>query len=328
MKICIGDKSYFTFRGMKSYELPLCSADTRFLMRARLHPKADDGLGDRVILDPVFPFLDRETLFDFLDSREGSYAFRGGVVLREGAPLSKDPFPHAPALGLFTLANYAALTVIARRESAKRCLSEGALVMEGAEVSFFAEVGEGALIHSGARILGRCKIGENVEISGDSVLIDSVVGDWTTVRSSMLVNSSVGNGCSVGPFAYLREESEVGDGCRVGDFVELKRAKLGSGTKAAHLAYVGDAELGKKVNIGCGAVFANYDGKKKSRTLVGNGCFIGSNCNLIAPLKLGDGAFLAAGTTLTQDLNAEDFCVGRCRETVKPKRGKQYYDPK
>lgn len=298
-------------------------------MKERLGARDEaEFAGEGVVLDPVFPFLTRERLFSYLEEREGSYRFAGGFVMRAGAPMSEVRRAGAGGLGhaLFSLEDLPAVLSEAARESAALHRSRGALVEEGAEVDYTAVLGEGAVVRRGSRVRGHCTVGANAEIVG-SDLQDCEVGEGTTVKYSVLVGAKVGKNCSVGPFAYLRAGSEIGDGCRVGDFVEVKNAKIGRATKVSHLAYVGDADVGEKVNVGCGAVFVNYDGRKKSRTVVGNGCFIGSNCNLVAPLRLGDGAFLAAGSTLTQDLAEGDFCVARAREVVKPSRGKRYYDP-
>lgn len=137
----------------------------------------------------------------------------------------------------------------------------------------------------------------------------------------------VGAGSRIGPYAYLRKGAKVGHGCRVGDFTEIKNAALGDGSKMAHLAYLGDADVGKNCNIGCGVVFVNYDGKEKHRSVVEDDCFIGSNCNVVAPVHMRKGTYLACGTTLTRDLQAGDFCIGRVRETVKPGRAAKYYPP-
>lgn len=299
-------------------------------MKERLGAEETEAEGDRVVLFPVYPFLNRDQLFHYLDEREGSYRFPGGYVIRDGCPLSEMPRRSAVSLGqgLFSLADYPSLLSRARHESAAYHLKKGALVEEGAEVSFVADLKSGAIVRKGARIVGRCEIGENAEIGAGTELIDSTIGAETTVKNSYISGSSVGRSCSVGPNAYLRPGTEVGDGCRIGDFVELKNAKIGHGTKISHLAYVGDAVLGEQVNVGCGVVFVNYDGRKKSQTVVGDKCFIGSNCNLIAPLVIGDNAFLAAGTTLTQDLAPKDFCIGRCRESIKQGRAEKYYSPK
>ncbi len=135
----------------------------------------------------------------------------------------------------------------------------------------------------------------------------------------------IGAGSRVGPYAYLRKGSRVGRQCRVGDFTEMKNASLGDGSKMAHLSYLGDASVGRNCNIGCGAVFVNYDGRAKHRTVVGDDCFIGSNCNLVAPVFVGNGAYIACGSTLTRSLEAGDFCIARARETVKKGRGSAYY---
>ena len=126
-------------------------------------------------------------------------------------------------------------------------------------------------------------------------------------------------GASVGPYARLRG-ADVGEGCRIGDFVEVKASKLGGGVKAAHLAYIGDASVGEGTNIGCGSVFCNFDGKSKHSTRVGKNCFIGANANLVAPISVGDGAFIAAGTTLTEDVADNTFTVGRVRQNTKNKK--------
>lgn len=328
MRIYLKEQDYFTFRGVGSSRLDLLGLSVYEHMMTRLQAYEDQKEGDRVVLYPVYPFLTREKLFSYLEEREGSYYFPGGYVLRSGHPISgtcRHSFPD-PGRGLFTIADYSALLKIAAKESARLHMRKGALIEEGAEVSFTSEIGEGAIIGKGARILGASVIEKNAEISGDSCVEDSIVGENTVVISSRIIKSEIGADCRVGPNAFLRPGSKVGDGCRIGNFVELKNALIGNQTKIAHLAYVGDAEVGDRVNIGCGAVFVNYDGSRKQKSVVGNDCFIGSNCNLIAPVTLHDHSFVAAGTTLTKDLAENDFCIGRVRETVKPNQGRKYYD--
>jgi bifunctional UDP-N-acetylglucosamine pyrophosphorylase / glucosamine-1-phosphate N-acetyltransferase len=146
---------------------------------------------------------------------------------------------------------------------------------------------------------GNVSIGENCIIGQNTRIVDSTIGDETEIQSSVIIGSTVGNGTTVGPFAYLRPDSHIGDGCKVGDFVEVKNASLGDGSKASHLSYIGDAEVGKGVNIGCGVVFVNYDGIKKHHSLVKDGAFIGCNVNLISPVVLEKDAYVAAGSTVT-----------------------------
>lgn len=121
----------------------------------------------------------------------------------------------------------------------------------------------------------------------------------------------------MGPFAYIRPGSTIGDGCKVGDFVEVKNSSMGNGSKSSHLTYIGDADVGKNVNLGCGVVFVNYDGAKKYRSTVGDDSFVGCNSNLIAPVHLGEGVYVAAGTTITEDVPDDSLCIGRSRQTNK-----------
>ena len=178
------------------------------------------------------------------------------------------------------------------------------LVEEGAIIEPYVSVTR-SVVHKGARI-GCFSEVENAEIGEGAVLSRSVVRD-----------SRIGRGATVGPFAYIRMNSEVGDGCRVGDFVEVKKSTLGEGVKAAHLTYIGDASVGERTNVGCGTVFANYDGREKHKTEVGKSVFIGANTNLVAPVKIGDGAYVAAATTVTKDVKEGAFVIGRVRAEEK-----------
>lgn len=189
--------------------------------------------------------------------------------------------------------------------------------MDGVYVSCDSVVEDGAEIYAPAHISGGSHICRGAVIMPFCTLIGAHVGENTIVISSTLIKAHVCENCNVGPYAYLREGAYVGKNSRIGDFVEVKASSLGEGVKAAHLAYIGDAEVGSNVNIGCGAVFCNYDGRKKSKTVVGDDVFIGANCNLIAPLSIGRGAFIAAGTTVCGDVEEKAFCIGRARESVK-----------
>lgn len=174
-------------------------------------------------------------------------------------------------------------------------------------------IGAGTLIYPCVVIEGDVTIGENCTIGQNSRIKDSVIGDDTSVQSSVILESKVGSGTSVGPFAYLRPNSEVGDGCKVGDFVEIKNSKLGDGAKAAHLTYVGDSDVGERVNLGCGVVFVNYDGSRKYRSVVEDGAFIGCNVNLVSPVHVGKDAYIAAGSTITEDVPDGALYVARAK---------------
>lgn len=199
-------------------------------------------------------------------------------------------------LSLRTLADYPALCERIQREILLFHLRNGVLIpdMGGTYVEEEVVIGKGTYLGHGCHVERGTVIGEN---------------------------------CRIGPFAYLRTGAKVGHGCRVGDFTEIKNASLGDGSKMSHLAYLGDADVGKNCNIGCGAVFVNYDGRKKCRTIVEDNVFIGSNCNLVAPVHVGAGAYIACGSTLTCDLAANDFCIARSRETIKPQGGSGRFSP-
>ena len=174
-------------------------------------------------------------------------------------------------------------------------------------------IGAGTVIYPCVVIEGDVTIGENCTIGQNSRIKDSVIGDDTSIQSSVILESKVGSGTSVGPFAYLRPNSEVGDGCKVGDFVEITNSKLGDGAKAAHLTYVGDSDVGERVNLGCGVVFVNYDGSRKYRSVVEDGAFIGCNVNLVSPVHVGKDAYIAAGSTITEDVPDGALYVARAK---------------
>ena len=323
MKIYLLRRAFFTFGEKKGYELALAGADTLTRMQHNLNAQVIDGAppaGEKLVLYPVFPFLTAGEVSAFLAAAHGSLRFRGGFLERGGEFCEG----RDPCEGFYSLSQFPAMQERAYRESAFAHIGRGALVEEGARVDLTADVGCGAVIRRGACVYGGSTVGEDAVISGESVLADSFVGAGSVVESSRLDHARVGAGCRIGPFAFLRPGTCAGDGVRIGSFVECKNAVIGDGCKIAHLAYVGDAELGKRVNVGCGVVFVNYDGKHKSHTRVGNGAFLGSNCNLIAPVRVGDGCFLAAGTTLTRDLADGDFCIGRSRESVKSGAAEKY----
>ena len=292
-------------------------------MQRRLDAQIVDGAppsGEKIVLYPVFPFLTREKLAQFYSLHPGSVRFRGGFLERGGS-FSEGGDPDR---GMYALEDYPAIRALAFRENALMFAAGGALVEEGAQVDAGVLLGSGCIVRRGAVIRGNSVLGQNVTVGADSVLEDTAVGSGTEIVSSYISASSIGQDCSVGPFARLRPGNRIGNRVRIGAFVECKNSVIGDGCKLSHLAYVGDADLGERVNVGCGVVFANYDGKRKSRTRVGSGAFLGCNCNLVAPVRVGEGCFLAAGTTLTRDLDDGAFCIGRSRETIRPGAAEKY----
>lgn len=179
-------------------------------------------------------------------------------------------------------------------------------------------IGMDTTIYPNCRIAGATKIGEGCIIGPHSEIIDSNIADEVTVKQSVLTEATVGSKTSIGPFAYLRPGSRLGKGVKIGDFVEIKNATVDDGSKVSHLSYVGDAKIGKNVNIGCGAITVNYDGYNKHRTEIEDEAFIGSNVNLIAPLRIGKGAYVVAGSTITHSVGDNDLAIARERQTNKP----------
>lgn len=175
------------------------------------------------------------------------------------------------------------------------------------------KIGRGTVIYPCVVIEGNVEIGEDCTIGQNTRIKDSVIGNGTAVQSSVILDSRVGSDTSIGPFAYLRPNSNVGNGCKVGDFVEIKNSSLGDGAKAAHLTYVGDSDVGERVNLGCGVVFVNYDGSSKYRSVVEDGAFIGCNVNLVSPVRVGKNAYVAAGSTITKDVPDGALHVARAK---------------
>lgn len=199
-------------------------------------------------------------------------------------------------------------------------MREGVTLIDPDAVYIDASVTVGAdtVIYPGVTLEGDCVIGSGVTLYPGSRIVSSRIGDGTKVQNSVLLDAVVGENSTIGPYAYLRPGTVVGSGCRVGDFVEVKNSVIHDGAKVSHLSYIGDGEVGEKTNIGCGVVFVNYDGQKKYKTTVGKNAFVGCNVNLVAPVTVGDGAYIAAGSTVTEDVEPDALCIARSRQTVKP----------
>lgn len=186
------------------------------------------------------------------------------------------------------------------------------------------EIGCDTTIYPNVHLQEKTKIGCNVTILPNSFLRNATIGDGTIIDSSKIVESSVGCNTTIGPMTHLRNNTEISDNCRIGNFVEFKNSYFGEGSKCAHLTYIGDSDVGKKVNFGCGVVTVNYDGKNKFRTTIKDGAFIGSNCNLIAPVTIGENVLLAAGSTITNSVEDGDMGIARSRQSIKKGYGTQY----
>lgn len=178
-------------------------------------------------------------------------------------------------------------------------------------------------IERDVKIMGETVIGEDTTIESGSRLTNMKIGKGVRVRQSILEDSIVEDRVDIGPFAHLRPGAVLKEGAHVGNFVEVKNATMGAGTKAGHLAYIGDADLGDGINVGCGVIFVNYDGKKKHRSVVEDGAFIGSNANVVAPVHIGGRAYIAAGSTVTEDVEEGKLVIARARQVAKERHEKK-----
>lgn len=187
-------------------------------------------------------------------------------------------------------------------------------------------IGKNVIIYPNNTIEKGSIIEDNVTLLPGNFISASRVGKGSKVHQSFIENSQIGQGCLIGPYAHLRPKTVLKDNVKVGNFCEIKNSQIGENTKISHLAYVGDAIVGQNCNIGCGAIFVNYNGKIKAKTIVGNSCFIGSNVNVIAPVSLSDKTYICAGTTVTQSTMQEDFVIGRVPNCVKAHYSQKYLD--
>lgn len=188
---------------------------------------------------------------------------------------------------------------------------ESVYIEDGVEIGNDTEICQNVTIKSGTKIGSDCVIGSG------SMLDRAVIHDGVDVLSSVILESEVDEGTHVGPFAYIRPNCHVGKEVKVGDFVELKNSNIDDGTKISHLTYIGDSDVGKRVNFGCGTVTCNYDGKKKYRTTIGDDCFVGCNTNFVSPINVGDGVYIAAGSTITEDIPENSLSIARVRQVNK-----------
>lgn len=271
--------------------------------------------------------FDNELLFDALkqvgnNNAQGEYYLpdvisiakeAGEVVAAHTAPTFDE------TIGVNDRVALSQAEAIMRKRTNERLMREGVTFMDPASTYISPDVviGSDTVIYPGTVILGKTTIGSECVIGPNSDIRNSVIEDHAVVRQSVVTDSRIGEAAQVGPFAHLRQQAVLGANTRVGNFVEIKKSTFGDGAKASHLSYIGDASIGERVNLGCGSITVNYDGKNKFETVVEDDAFVGCNVNLIAPVKVGKGAIVAAGSTITSDVPEEALAIARERQTNK-----------
>lgn len=272
--------------------------------------------------------FDNQKLFQALDkvtnqNNQGEYYLTDviGILQREGnaivACLLEDP---AEAIGVNDRIALGEAEHLMRLRINAGHQTNGVTLIDAGNTYIDADVSIGAdtIIYPGSVLRGNTTVGEDCSIGPATELTNTIIGNGTTIKQTVTEGAVVGEGCNVGPFAFLRPGTKLGNHVKIGDFVEIKNTTIGDNSKVPHLSYVGDATVGTNVNIGCGAITANYDGYNKSKTEIGDNVFVGSNSNLIAPLKVGSGAYIVAGSTITQNVAENDLAIARERQVNKP----------
>jgi bifunctional UDP-N-acetylglucosamine pyrophosphorylase / glucosamine-1-phosphate N-acetyltransferase len=234
------------------------------------------------------------------------------VVLRTSNP--------AEILGSNTRAEMMEIDAIFRMAKCRQLMDAGASIFfpQTCVIDADVEVGPDTVIEPFVQLLGRTRIGGDCRIRSYSVILNSEIGEGVTVRpGSILDDARVDTGAIIGPYSHLRPGSEIGADAHVGNFVETKKVKLGKGSKANHLTYLGDADIGAGVNVGAGTITCNYDGVHKHRTEIGDNVFVGSDSTLVAPVKIGKGAYIGAASCITEDVPEDSLALGRSRQVTK-----------
>ncbi len=253
------------------------------------------------------------------DNRQGEYYLTDviGLLAGQGAKVwAETAADHQATMGINSRQQLAEAEGILRRRKLAELMDEGVTVMDPASTFIDAGVAIGAdsVIYPFTWLEGTTTIGRGCAIGPNTRLTDVTVGDEATIHFSYAHECSIGSKVTVGPYVHLRPQSELAAGVKVGNFVEIKNSKVGLGSKVPHLSYIGDTDMGAGVNIGSGTITVNYDGKKKHRTVIEDEAFIGCNTNLVAPVSVGHGSYIGAGSTITKDVPPGALAVGRARQ--------------
>ena len=296
--------------------------------------------GKTLLLSPFYPLATKSDYLKMLDSTD-----EDGAVMLDDDGLCKifmlpnnkiKNFEHIDFKGLSIEASsgkkvdeFAQIPEITRelqKRINRKLIDKGVNIVdpESTYICEDATIDKNTIIYPNVVIEGKCLIGKNNVIEGTTYLNNVVIGNDNHIMSSRITDSIIHDSINIGPNAHIRMGSEIYDSARIGNYVEIKNSDIGKDTKVAHLAYIGDATVGEDVNIGCGAITINYDGSKKSPTVIKDHAFIGSNSNLIAPIIIGEYAVVAAGSTVDKDVNDGDMAISRLYQTNKKGYGYKY----
>ncbi len=267
------------------------------------------------------------------DNAQGEYYLPDVIKVLKGEGERIEAFvldDSTEAMGVNNRIQLAEAQQVMSRRILEKHMLEGVTIIDPDQTYVDADVtiGPDTVIYPGTYLKGETKIGSGCLIGPGADLRDVIVGDDVTIRYSVIEESKLEEKITVGPYSYIRPQTYLGAETRVGSFVEMKNTHMRRSSKAAHLAYIGDADVGEGVNISCGAITVNYDGVNKHRTVIGDGAFIGCNTNLVAPVTVEDGAYIAAGSTITRDVPAGDLAIARQRQVNKPGYAKKLIQQK
>jgi len=271
-------------------------------------------------VEPLFAHIDKLTAENsagefYLTDMAAVLGQAGNKVLALRAEDSNE------VLGVNTRVELAELDAKLRARKARELMAAGTTIFrpDSCDIDSDVEIGTDTVIEPFVQIIGKTKIGADCRIRSYSVITNCQIGNKVLIRPGCILEDSViGDGAQLGPYSHLRPGSDIGEGAHVGNFVETKKTKLGKGSKANHLTYLGDAVIGEGVNIGAGTITCNYDGVNKYGTTIEDGVFVGSDSTLVAPVKLGKGAYVGAASCITEDVPADALAVGRGRQVNKP----------
>lgn len=343
MRLAIGEfKVYIVKRSTEFFGIDLSTLDLLGREQEGWLEKLDESaefvenldistLQNAVVLysdTPLVSYEDLESAVEYMETRSISNAIlpSGYIITDNNSELKPITVNEDNYLRLTDAESYERILSLLQARINKEHMQSGVFIMDSNSVFIddTVEIGKGSVIKPNNTLKGNTVVGENVVFETNNNITDSIIGNGTKLNAVVSISAEVGDNTVIGPYVYLRPGTKIGNGCKVGDFVEIKNSVIADGAKVPHLAYVGDADVGSRVNVGCGVIFANYDGKHKHRTKVGNNAFIGSNSTLIAPIEVGDGAFIAAGATIAHSVPDGAFVIARANETVKEGRAEKY----